>query len=97
MTKKISDRFPSVHQEVLVNLRKAEIQINQAIEMIKNKKDCIVLIEKSKDGQSFLKEADSLLLENHLKDCIANFDVGKNLNHCVEEIMKIFKANGGRV
>lgn len=86
-----------VYENAVISFKNARKEINQVINMINNKKHCIKVINRSKYVQNYLKAANFLLLKNHLKTCTADYKNGKNSNSYVQEIVKIFKASGGKI
>ncbi len=59
--------------------------------MIEEDTYCIDVLHQSQAVQAGLKETDNLILENHLKACVADA-IGKGRKEeAIEEIMQIFK------
>ncbi|MCL4354816.1 metal-sensing transcriptional repressor [Patescibacteria group bacterium] len=86
-----------VHFKALSLLRKSRADLDNVLEMLQKNKDCMMVVDKSKAAQESLSQANLILLENHLKNCVSDLEHGKDQNECFEEIMKIFKASGGKV
>lgn len=91
MIKNSVNKFQNAHEEGMLHLKKAKMQIEEIIGMVEYKKNCITVINRSKAVQFSLGKASSLLLENHLLNCVADFKKGVDSKHFIE-IMKIFKA-----
>lgn len=67
--------------------------LNKVIAMVEEDAYCIDVLLQSKAVQSGLKEADNLLLENHLKKCVTDaIKEGKN-DEAIAEVMNVFKRS----
>jgi DNA-binding FrmR family transcriptional regulator len=55
---------------------------------------CIDIMHQMQAVESGLKETGNLLLENHLKGCVADAIKKGNANESIAEIMQVFKKKG---
>lgn len=63
--------------------------------MVEDDEYCIDVLHQSQAIQAALKEADTVLLENHLKSCVADgIRKGKG-EEVVKEVMEVFKKGRG--
>lgn len=63
--------------------------------MVEEDTYCIDVIHQSQAVQSALKQADDVLLKNHLATCVAHSHHHGMKNDMIEEVMKIFKNQHG--
>lgn len=61
----------TVHERILHRLKISLGQLQKVIKMAEKHSYCIDIIHQSNAVQKALKEADNLILENHLKTCVA--------------------------
>jgi len=61
--------------------------------MIENDHYCIEVLHQSQAVQQAIKETDNLILENHLKTCVADAIAKGKKNEAISEIMQVFKKN----
>lgn len=65
--------------------------IKKVIQMVEDGEYCIDIIHQSQALQKALKEADHLILENHLKTCASKAIREGKEKKAIEEIMSIIK------
>lgn len=87
-------RPKDTQERILHRLKIAQGHLRKVIRMVENNDYCIDVIHQSQAVQSALKEADNLLLENHLKTCAANAIKKGQQEEAVLEIMNVFKKSG---
>jgi CsoR family transcriptional regulator, copper-sensing transcriptional repressor len=77
-------------------LKIARGHLDKVLEMIKNDRYCIDILTQSQAVQAALRETDALILENHLKTCVADAVVknGGEKEKAVAEVVKVFKKRG---
>ena len=83
-------RSEDIQKRVIHRLKIVRGHLNKVIKMAEEQEYCIDILHQSRAVQNALKEADNLLLDNHLKTCvISQLKVGKD--SAIEEIMEVFK------
>ncbi len=82
-----------VQQRTLHRLKIARGQLDTVIQMVDDGKYCIDIINQSRAVQNALRQADYLLLENHLQTCVVKFAQEGKTKESVEEIMRVFRNN----
>ena len=72
-------------------LKIARGHLEKVIRMVENNEYCIDVLTQSQAVQAALKNVDALILENHLKTCVADAVIGNEKDKAVAEVIKIFK------
>jgi DNA-binding FrmR family transcriptional regulator len=74
-------------------LKIARGHLDKVLEMVENGQYCIDILTQSQAVQAALREADALILENHLKTCVADAVVrnGGEKEKAVAEVVKVFR------
>jgi DNA-binding FrmR family transcriptional regulator len=74
-------------------LKIARGHLNKVLEMVEKNEYCIDILTQSQAVQAALKEADAIILENHLKTCVADAvkKDGYEKEKAVSEVMKVFR------
>ncbi len=78
-------------KKILHRLKRAHGHLARVIKMAENDTYCIDLLNQSQAVQAALKEADSLILENHLQTCVVDAISSKNKDSAIKEVMKVFR------
>lgn len=84
-------RPKDTQERILHRLKIAKGHLGRVIEMVEEDTYCIDVIHQSQAVQRALEEADSVILENHLKTCAVEHIKKGNVGKSTEEIMKVFK------
>jgi len=80
-------------EQILHRLKIARGHLDKVIQMVDGEAYCIDVLLQSKAVQAGIKEADNLLLENHLKKCVVDaIKQGKN-DEAITEVMNVFKRS----
>ncbi len=74
-------------------LKIAKGHLQKVIQMVEGGQYCIDVIHQSQAVQSALHEADSLILENHLKTCVVDHIKKGEADASIKEIMNVFKKS----
>ncbi len=74
-------------------LKIAKGHLQKIIQMVETGQYCIDVIHQSQAVQRALEEADSLVLENHLKTCAVDQIKNGEADASITEIMNVFKKN----
>ena len=67
--------------------------MKKVVSMVENDEYCIDVIHQNRAVQKALSEADSLILENHLKTCAANAIRSGKQNEAIAEIINVLKKS----
>ena len=78
-------------KKLLHRLKIARGHLDKVIRMTEQDEYCVDIIHQSQAIQSALKEADNVLLNNHLKSCVVDQINNGRADQSIEEIMKVFK------
>lgn len=81
----------TTHERILHRLKISLGQLKKTLEMVENHEYCIDIIHQSQAVQKALADTDNLILENHLKSCVAeSIRQGKD-KKAIGEVMSIIK------
>ena len=83
-------RPKNTQERILHRLKIAQGHLGKVIRMVENDQYCIDVIHQSNAVKRALEEADSVILENHLKTCVVDHIKKGNVKVSTEEIMKVF-------
>lgn len=76
---------------ILHRLKIAQGQLGKVIHMTEADSYCIDLIHQSQAIQKALKETDLVILENHLKCCVAEAIAEGRKEEAIAEVMQVFQ------
>lgn len=80
-------------ERVLHRLKIAQGHLKKVLNMVEGGEYCIDVIHQSQAVQRALQEADSLVLENHLKTCASDAIKNNRQKEAIAEIMNVFKRS----
>jgi len=80
-------------ERILHRLKIARGHLAKVITMVEKDAYCIDVIMQSKAVQAGIKEADHLLLENHLQSCVADAMKKGKKDEAIAEVMNVFKKS----
>ncbi len=83
-------RPKDMQERIAHRLKISRGQLNKVIEMVEKDEYCIDIIHQSQAIQKALKEIDNLMLENHLKSCVADAIQNGDDTKAVAEVMSVF-------
>lgn len=86
------DDFKSV---VLHRLKIASGHLDKVISMVQGDAYCPEIIHQSQAVQSALSQTDKVILENHLKTCVADQIKQGKTQEVISEVMQILKKHRG--
>lgn len=86
-------RPKDTHERVTHRLKIARGHLDKVIKMMEDDCYCIDVIHQMQAVESGLKETGNLLLENHLKTCVAEQISKGKKDEAILEIMQVFKKN----
>lgn len=84
-------RPKDTQERILHRLKISKGHLEKVIRMIEEDKYCIDVLHQSQAVQAALKETDAVILENHLKTCVADSISKGNKEEAIAEIMGVFK------
>ena len=84
-------RPKDTQERVLHRLKITRGHLDKVISMVEKDEYCIDILHQSQAIQAALKEADNLLLENHLKSCVADGIKKGKSEEVMREVMEVFK------
>ena len=84
-------RPKDTHERITHRLKIARGHLDTVIRMMEDDAYCIDVMHQMQAVESGLKETGNLLLENHLKSCVADAMGKGKKDEAIDEIMKVFK------
>lgn len=81
----------SVKRRILHRLKVAQGHLVKVIFMVEKDDYCIDVIHQSMAVQAALKEADSAVLEDHMKTCVASAIKNGRSKEVIGEVMKVME------
>jgi len=87
----VAFRPKDTQERVLHRLKITRGHLDKVISMVEKDEYCIDILHQSQAIQAALKEADNLLLENHLKSCVADGIKKGKSEEVMREVMEVFK------
>lgn len=84
-------RPKNTDERILHRLKIARGHLNKVISMMEEDAYCIDVMHQMQAVESGLKETGNLLLENHLKSCVADAISKGKVDESIAEIMQVFK------
>ena len=77
--------------KTLHRLKIARGHLDKVIDMVEKNSYCIDVVHQSIAVQSALKKVDELILENHLKTCVADEIRKGDAENAIKEVMEVLK------
>lgn len=84
-------RPKDTQERIIHRLKIARGQLDNVIRMIEQDKYCIDVLHQILAVRSALKETGNLVLENHLKSCVADSISKGKKDEAIDEVMQVFK------
>jgi CsoR family transcriptional regulator, copper-sensing transcriptional repressor len=84
-------RPKDTQERIIHRLKIAKGQLESVIKMVDDDKYCIDVLHQMQAVESALKETGNVLLENHLKGCVADSIKKGKADESIAEIMQVFK------
>lgn len=84
-------RPKDTQERILHRLKISKGHLEKVIKMIEHDEYCIDVMHQLQAVESGLKETGNLLLENHLKTCVADAISQGKTDESIAEIMQVFK------
>lgn len=89
-------RPKDTQERILHRLKISKGHLEKVMKMLENDTYCIDVLHQLQAVESGLKETGNLILENHLKACVADAISKGKKNEAIEEIMEVFKKSNGK-
>ena len=86
-------RPKDTQERILHRLQIAQGHLAKVLKMVEAGEYCIDVIHQSQAVQRALQEADSVILENHLKTCASDAIKNGKSKEAVAEIMNVFRKS----
>lgn len=86
-------RPKDTQERILHRLQIAQGHLKKVLNMIENGEYCIDVIHQSQAVQRALQEADSVILENHLRGCVVDHIKKGEAETSINEIMSVLKKS----
>ena len=84
-------RPKDTQERILHRLKISKGHLEKVIKMIEEDKYCIDVLHQSQAVQAALKETDGLVLEIHLRTCVADSIKSGNQEEAIKEVIEVFK------
>ncbi len=84
-------RPKNTHERIAHRLKIARGHLDKVINMLEEDTYCIDVMHQMQAVESGLRETGNLILENHLKSCVAGAISKGKADESIEEIMQVFK------
>lgn len=86
-------RPKNTQERIIHRLKIARGHLDKVIRMVEDDQYCIDVLHQMNAVESGLKETGNLLLENHLKGCVADAISKGKTKETIEELMQVFRKN----
>lgn len=80
-----------VKDSILHRLKISKGHLEKVIQMVESDEYCIDIVHQLLAVQSALKTVDELVLENHLKSCVADSIRSGDADSAIKEVMEVLK------
>lgn len=84
-------RPKDTQERITHRLKIARGHLDKVISMMEGDRYCIDVLHQMQAIESGLKETGNLLLENHLKQCVADAISKGNAEETIAEVMEVFR------
>lgn len=87
----MSYRPKNTEERIIHRLKIARGHLDKVINMVETDAYCIDVLHQLQAIESGLKETGNVMLENHLRGCVADSIKKGNADESIAEIMEVFK------
>ncbi len=87
----VAYRPKDTQERIIHRLKIARGHLDKVIRMIEEETYCIDVLHQMQAVESGLKETGNVLLENHLKSCVADAISKGKTDETIAEVMQVFK------
>ena len=84
-------RDQSIQHHIVHRLKIARGHLDKVIQMVEDGHYCIDIVHQSMAVQAALREADQVVLKNHMETCVADSIRKGEANEVIDEVMKIME------
>lgn len=84
-------RDKSTQHKILHRLKIVAGHLDSVIKMVEEDAYCIDVIHQSQAVQSALSQVDRIMLENHLKTCVADAIKNGDADETISEVIRVMK------
>ena len=84
-------RDQSIQRHILHRLKIARGHLDRVIDMVDQDHYCIDVVHQSMAIQAALREADQVILKNHMQTCVADSIRKGKSNEVIDEVMRIME------
>lgn len=84
-------RDQTIEHKILHRLKIARGHLERVISMVEKQDYCVDIIHQSQAVQQALKHTDSILLENHLRTCVADAIKKGDDAEVIKEVLEVVK------
>jgi DNA-binding FrmR family transcriptional regulator len=81
----------SIKRKIVHRLKIVRGHLDKVISMVEENHYCIDIVHQSLAVQAGLKEVDNIVLENHMRTCVADAIKKGHTNEVVSEVMKVME------
>jgi len=85
----------AIKDSILHRLKIAKGHLAKVIALVEEDAYCPEIIHQSQAVQAALSETDKIVLENHLKTCVADQIRQGKTNEVIDEVMKVLEGRRG--
>ena len=86
-------RPKNTQERILHRLKISRGHLEKVIKMLEDDAYCIDVLHQMNAVQSNIKDTGNIILENHLKGCVADAIKKGKANESIAEIMEVFKRS----
>lgn len=84
-------RPKNTQERILHRLKIAKGQLENVMKMVEDDVYCIDILHQMQAVEQAIAQTENVMLENHLKGCVANSIKKGRQEEAIEEVMQIFK------
>jgi DNA-binding FrmR family transcriptional regulator len=84
-------RPKDTQERILHRLKIARGHLDKVINMVEKDEYCIDVLHQMQAVEGAVRETEGVVLENHLKTCVADSMRSGNQEEAVKEVMEVFK------
>lgn len=86
-------RPKDTQERILHRLKISRGHLDKVIKMVEDDEYCIDVLHQMNAIESGLKETGNVILESHLRSCVADSITRGKKNEAIEEIMEVFRKS----
>lgn len=86
-------RPKNTQERILHRLKIAKGQLENVIAMVKDDKYCIDILHQMQAVEKAIAQTEAVMLENHLKSCVADAIKKGKSEETIKEVMQVFQKS----